>query len=267
MMTKYPTLVAVLLLIASSVSAAEEMTVDFGDVPAAKLKGIRVEVLEISVAKPTVAFRDDASKIPQVGLALPSGTYKVYFEDKKTGLILPQENAGVGYTIAEQGRGLTLGVERAQSVVSAAGLSEMVSAIHEKDKAERKDRHDARKLRLEERRLAAAPGKDPQVGGHSPRALEDQTSAAQATSEQDFAPGELLIKFKPEVTLAERYQLMQELNAENRSKIDPIDVYRVQVGEGADLLEIISRLANDSRIKFIEKNVTVSVPEPLVEGR
>ena len=49
--------------------------------------------------------------------------------------------------------------------------------------------------------------------------------------------------------------------AENHSKIDPIDVCRVQVGEGADLNGINAQYAGDPRVKFMEKNVTGTMGE------
>lgn len=52
-----------------------------------------------------------------------------------------------------------------------------------------------------------------------------------------------------------------------RSKLDALDVYRVQVGDSTDLQGTVQSFADDPGLKYMEMNMVVDVPEPVGEGR
>jgi len=48
-----------------------------------------------------------------------------------------------------------------------------------------------------------------------------------------------------------------------RTKLRQLDLYRVKVDEQADLEALVERFSDDPRLKYIEPNGLVSVPQPV----
>lgn len=233
---------------AAKVCAAGNLQIEFAGIAPGKLKHVRVEVLRLEGKKARVAFRNDAAKIPRDGLSLPPGDYQVYLEDKETGLIVPLDAAGPGLRVRAQG------VVRAD----ANDFDRKAQEIKDRNRAERSVKIE-RLQRHQGRRAVFAAAGEPAAGDEPQAGPED-------VREQDYAPGELLIKYQPETTLADRYRFIRELKAENRSKLDQLDVYRVRVDEATAVPEAIQRLAADPRIKYLELNMVVGVPDPVESG-
>ncbi len=226
-----------LLSFAPQAWAAGSLSLDFAGVPQGQVKNIQVEVWRTDGPKSEKAFRGKGADVPSEGLSLPAGKFKVYMEDEETGLIQLLDDKGKGFHV-KNGQGVT---------VPAVGLIEKSREIKDKDKSER------------EEIMRNHPPK-----GKGALAVGDGDAIVEGGS--DYAPGELLIKFTPETSLADRYQVLVDLAAENRSKLQALAVYRVKVNEEADLAQLIQSHAGDPRIKYIEMNQAVSIPTPVTEG-
>lgn len=233
---------------ASTVFAGGALKIEFIGIPPENMRNVRIEVLESDGKKAKVVFRNDATKIPNEGISLPQGNYQVYLEDKETGLIVPLDADGKGHPVKEKG------VVR----VDAADIGRKVREIKDKNITERHDKSEHLKQHKGKKAVFAVVGES---------SAGDEPAAGQGVQEQDYAPGELLIKYQPDTTLADRYRFIQELKAENRSKLDVLDVYRVKVSEATDLQATIKRFADDPRLKYMEMNMVVDVPEPVGESR
>jgi len=68
---------------------------------------------------------------------------------------------------------------------------------------------------------------------------------------------------------ARRYARLQELASESRTNLRQLEVYRVKVDEEADLEALVERFSDGPRLKYIEPNGLVSVPQPVagIRGR
>jgi hypothetical protein len=197
-----------------------------------------------------LAHKGGADKTLGEGLALDEGAYEIYLEDKRTGLI---------YRLDDHGKGVKI-TKGKPAKIDASGFGARIREIQEKDAAE----HPAK-----EEVLKRAKGKRAVFAVEEPGEQGTWASAADEAGAGDevHAPGELLVKFQPDTTLADRYQVMTALEAEARSKLDQLDVYRVKVSDAADLQALIQQFADDPRLKYMEMNMMVSVPEPVEEGR
>lgn len=234
-----------LSLAAAPASAKEKLILDAADTNSDALRGAKIEIWRVeSSGERQLAQKDSADKAHRGEVELADGAYEIYLEDPRTGLIYRQNNQGKGFKI---GKGKPVRVDTAEFV-------QRVREIKEKDKQERSAKIEALKQYKGKRSVLAVerPAGDP--------------AADSSIAPEVHAPGELLVKFQPATTLADRYRLMQEIEAESRSKIQALDVYRVKLSDHADLPAIISTYADDPRLKYMEMNMVVSVPEP-VEGR
>lgn len=232
--------------------AGGTMKLDFSGAPPEKMQSLRIEVLEVSGKKANVAYKSDATKIASEGVDLKPGSYRVYLEDRETGLIVRVDERGAGFKVKENGR-----VD-----VDVPDLGTKIKAVKDRDRTERQ----AVAEQLKQRSVKFRKG-----GGSSDHGAPSGPSAPGAPKEGGFeaehASGELILKFQSDTNLADRYDVISALGAENRSKLDKIDVYRVKVSEAADLQALIQQFADDPRVKYLEMNMTVSVPEPIEEGQ
>jgi len=250
MKTKLSTICIFLFLIAIPAQAKEKLILDAAGAGADALRGARIEIWRLEPSgERQLAHKDGADRMLSAELALEEGAYEIFLEDKRTGLI---------YRLDDRGKGVRLSKGKAARI-DASGFGARIREIVGKDAAERPAKQEV---------LKSAKGK------RSVFVVEEPASTGAAGVTEGYAavsdvhaPGELLVKFQAGTTLADRYQVMTALEAEARSKLDQLDVYRVKVSDAADLQAVIQQFADDPRLKYIEMNMMVSVPEPVVEGR
>jgi len=247
----------VLCAAAPSALAGGALKVEFPDASPERVKKLRVEILDVGKQQQRLAFKSDAGKIPADGISLGAGTYHVYVEDRETGLIVRLDKAGAGYVLKDEG---VVNVE-------AGDIVARVRAVKDKDATERHanaEKLKQRPVKVKERPRKTKTGAPEAPAGPDASAVADAPPAP-TEAEEEHAPGELLLKFQPGTTLADRYDIISELSAESRSKLDQLDVYRVKVSDAVDLPAVIAQFADDPRVKYMEMNMTVSVPEPVLE--
>lgn len=250
MSTKLSVLVILLSLAASSAQAKEKLILDAGGADAEALRAARIEIWRLEPSgEPTLAHKDGTGKALVEGLALEEGAYEIYLEDKRTGLI---------YRLDDHGKGVKI-TKGKPAKIDASGFGARIREIQEKDAAEHPAKEEV--LKRAKGKMAVFAVEEPGEQGLGAR-VADETG----TGDEVHAPGELLVKFQPDTTLADRYEVMTALEAEARSKLDQLDVYRVKVSDTADLPALIQQYAGDPRLKYIEMNMMVSVPEPVGEG-
>jgi len=252
----------VLCAAAPSALAGGALKVEFPDASPERVKKLRVEILDVGKQQQRLAFKSDAGKIPADGISLGAGTYHVYVEDRETGLIVRLDKAGAGYVLKDEG---VVNVE-------AGDIVARVRAVKDKDATERHaigEKLKQRPLKKKQHTPKTKTGAPDAPIAPENSAAPDASTAPQAPAEieEEHAPGELLLKFQPDTTLADRYDVISKLSAESRSKFDQLEVYRVKVDEATDLPALVKQFADDPRVKYLEMNMTVSVPEPVEEGR
>lgn len=74
--------------------------------------------------------------------------------------------------------------------------------------------------------------------------------------EQKYAEGEILVKFKPEVSPEEIAKIIkEEYQCEVLDVIKGLDVYRLKVPRGKKVPEMVELLNKDGRVKYAEPNI------------
>jgi len=250
--------VAVCLLFTVLPAQAKEKLILDAAAQADALRGAKVEIWRVeSSGERKLAHKGGADKALRGEVELPDGAYEIYIEDQQTGLIHRLDNQGKGFKI---GKGKP-------STVDTTEFVQRIQEIKNKDEQERPAKAEALKQHKGKRSVFAV---EEPAGDTAAAATADSAVGAPvgAPGEPEVhAPGELLVKFQPATTLADRYRLMLEIEGESRSKLQALAVYRVKLSDQADLPAIIRTYANDPRLKYMEMNMVVSVPEPVEEGR
>ena len=138
-----------------------------------QLTGVSVVVVRVGGEQPEVVYQGDGVAISTAGIEVADGTYHLYLEDMKTGLIIVEDNDGTGYVLAGS-----------QAVmVTVADFTARVEEVKSKDAEERQ--------RIEE---------ESSQGGGATMAV-----GSGGGDGDEYAPGELLIRYAPWTTLVERY--------------------------------------------------------------
>lgn len=246
MLTRLSLVAMIFLVVTDPALAKEKLVLEAAGSDAETVARAKIEIWRVDPSgERMLAHQGGADRAVREGLDLADGSYEIYLEDQETGLI---------FKIDDLGKGLKIGKGKSANV----DTGEFVGRIREtkdKDKTEQGAKSEL---------LSRHKGKKSVYAVEEPAA--DAPGGA-APEEELHAPGELLVKFQPDTTLADRYAVMQELDAESRSRLVPLGVYRVKVSDATDLQALIQQFADDPRLKYVEMNMVVSVPEPVEEGR
>ncbi len=74
--------------------------------------------------------------------------------------------------------------------------------------------------------------------------------------EQKYVEGEILVKFKPEVSPEEIAKIIkEEYQCEVLDVIKELDVYRLKVPRGKKVPEMVELFSRDERVKYAEPNI------------
>jgi len=81
---------------------------------------------------------------------------------------------------------------------------------------------------------------------------EDKTS---------FVEGEVLLKFKSDISKILREEIIKEYDCRILNVIESIQVYRVRIPEGKSVPDMIKILNSDDRVKYAEPNMIYKIQE------
>ncbi len=73
-------------------------------------------------------------------------------------------------------------------------------------------------------------------------------------AEKQYAPGEILVKFKPRVSEAEIDALVTAYGASIIEHVAQIDVYRLKIPSGSTVAEMVSIFDSDPKCEYAEPN-------------
>ncbi|MCM8779267.1 MAG: hypothetical protein NC898_04690 [Candidatus Omnitrophica bacterium] len=80
--------------------------------------------------------------------------------------------------------------------------------------------------------------------------------------EQRFVEGEVLVKFKPEISAEEIVKIVkEEYQCEIMDVIEGLGVYRLKLPKGKKVLEMVETLRKDERVKYAEPNIIYRLQE------
>lgn len=89
------------------------------------------------------------------------------------------------------------------------------------------------------------------LGGVREEGMENEK-----TKEAKYVEGEVLVKFKPEISNEEIVKIIkEEYKCEILDVIEGLEVYRLKIPQGKKVIEMIEEMKKDTRIKYVEPNL------------
>lgn len=114
--------------------------------------------------------------------------------------------------------------------------------------------------------LATEPVPEYKVADHiQPKVVNLQAldAAGKPLKAEDYMPGEVLVKFKGDVSASDIAFFNQSLGASQISRIPSIGVVRLRLPEGMDVQDAISRYEQSGLVEYAEPNATMGLPRPV----
>lgn len=97
---------------------------------------------------------------------------------------------------------------------------------------------------------------DPQKGPF--RKVDDVGHPGKITKPR-FAPGEVLVKFKAEVTTERIDKIREAYGLSLIKRLESIGVYRFQIPSGSTVEDMVDALNKNSQVEYAEPNYTVGI--------
>jgi len=72
-----------------------------------------------------------------------------------------------------------------------------------------------------------------------------------------YVPGEVLVKFKPSLSEQKIESMIGTYNSRKLKRIPRVDIFQVQIPEGAEVMEMVSLMNQDPDIEYAEPNYIV----------